>query len=396
MALGGVVHADGSIARQTEPGGGPLAARIGVGAVASSIGVSGLDDASAGVSGSGVAAADAEMVVTEDSPAGLDAPLDAPVERALAFLAATRTADVRGEDLWPEAGRKVLRLHFGRALARVPGVIAGDDPEEVHAMRVASRRMRAAWRVFGDGFEKAPTRRYRADLREVGGRLGTVRDLDVLLGILDGYGRRHGARATRGLLPLRTAWVAERETCRGVLVEHITSPAFIAFVTEHEAFLGAPEADLCAVERPSPGRVRGRMPATAWSAYHEVWAFDERMAGADLATLHQLRIAGKWLRYTLEFAREALASDAAALIEPVVALQDHLGDQHDLHVAATLAREFVAGDRPLTTKERAQVEGFFRRLDGRVAWHGERLSRVWRPIVSPDYRSRLGRALARL
>ena len=39
-------------------------------------------------------------------------------------------------------------------LARVPGVIAGEDAEEVHAMRVAARRMRAAWRVFGDGFER--------------------------------------------------------------------------------------------------------------------------------------------------------------------------------------------------------------------------------------------------
>jgi triphosphatase len=336
------------------------------------------------------------VTVTEDSSARPDAPLDAPVERALAFLAATRTADVRGEDLWPEAGRKVLRLHFARAIVRVPGVIAGEDPEEVHAMRVASRRMRAAWRVFGGGFERSATRRYRADLREVGGRLGTVRDLDVLLGILDGYGRRHGARATRGLLPLRAAWVAEREARRGVLVEHLSSPAFVAFVTEHEAFLGAPAAELGAVERPSPGRVRGRMPATAWTAYQEVWTFDDRVAGADLATLHQLRIAGKWLRYTLEFVREALASDAAALIEPVVALQDHLGDQHDLHVAATLAREFAAGDRPLTTKELAQVEGFVRRLDVRVAWHGERLPRVWSPLVSPAYRARLGRALARL
>ena len=325
-----------------------------------------------------------------------DAPLAAPVARAHSFLAATRAADVRGEDLWPEAGRKVLRLHFARAIVHVPGVIAGEDPEEVHAMRVASRRMRAAWRVFGDGFEKSATRRYRADLREVGGRLGTVRDLDVLLAILDDYGRRHGARATRGLLPLRAAWVAEREARRGTLVEHLSSPAFVAFVTEHEAFLGAAEGDLAAAGRSAPGRVRGRMPATAWSGYEEVWAFDEVVAGADLATLHRLRIAAKWLRYTLEFAREPLGSDAAALIEPVVELQDHLGDQHDRHVAATLARDFLGGDRALTAKERGQLEGFVRRLDSRVAWHGERLERVWRPLVGPAYRARLGRALGRL
>ena len=112
--------------------------------------------------------------------------------------------------------------------------------------------------------------------------------------------------------------------------------------------------------------------------------------------LHQLRIAGKWLRYTLEFVREALGDDAAPLIEPVVALQDHLGDQHDLHVAATLTRDFVAKHPGLSSRERVQLESFTRRLDGRVAWHGERLPRVWRPLVGPGYRSRFGRALTRL
>ena len=65
------------------------------------------------------------------------------------------SADVRSEDAWSEAGRKILGYHFGRVLTRVPGVVAGQDPEEVHAMRVAARRMRAAWRVFGDAYGAA-------------------------------------------------------------------------------------------------------------------------------------------------------------------------------------------------------------------------------------------------
>ncbi len=328
-------------------------------------------------------------------PAEVEA-LAGPVERARAYLAATRSSDVRGDDPWPEAGRKVLRLHFARMIVRVPGVLSGEDPEDVHAMRVASRRMRAAWRVFGGGFEKEATSRYRADLREAGQRLGTVRDLDVLLLIIDRYAARHGARATRGLLPLRAEWVAEREARRAVLVDHLASPAFVTFIAEHEAFLGASEEDLGDVERVRPRPVRGRMPATAWSAFDDMWAFEDDLAGADLATLHRLRIAGKWLRYTLEFVREALGDDAALLIEPVVALQDHLGDQHDLHVAATLARDFIAASPALSSRERAQLESLVARLDARVAWHGERLDRVWRPLVAPRYRSRLGRALSGL
>ena len=354
-----------------------------------------------GMTGAHDAGARGKTTTTTGAPDDMDATLDGgtlvdAVARAMALLAATRSPGVDGGDPWPEAGRKVLRLHFARMLVRVPGAMAGEDPEELHAMRVASRRMRAAWRVFGNGFESDATLRYRADLRAVGGLLGAVRDLDVLLDIVDGSAERHGARARRGLLPLRAGWVAERDARRTALVHHLSSPAFLSFVGEHEAFLGAAEGDLGSVERPRRGRVRGRMPATAWSEYERVWAFDERVAGADLATLHELRIAGKWLRYTLEFVREALVADAAPLIDPVVALQDHLGDQHDLHVAATLARDFIATHPELSAKETTELEGLVRRLDARVDWHGARLLRSWLPLVSPGYRSRLGRALARL
>ena len=54
------------------------------------------------------------------------------------------------------------------------------------------------------------------------------------------------------------------------------------------------------------------MPATIWGAYQDVWAFDGDLLAADLATLHQLRIAAKWLRYTLEFVREPLEPEATA------------------------------------------------------------------------------------
>ena len=138
------------------------------------------------------------------------------------------------------------------------------------------------------------------------------------------------------------------------------------------------------------------MPATAWAAYQAVWAFDDHVAGSDLVTLHQLRIAGKWLRYTLEFAREALEPEATPLIRRVVALQDHLGTQHDLHVAATLARDVAAGPAALSSHEIAATGRFVRSLDDGVGRLGRTFGRTWRPLVAPDYRRRLGRALAQL
>lgn len=317
-------------------------------------------------------------------------------KEAMERLAVGRTPGVRGDDPWAEAGRKVLRFHLARMLARVPGVIAGEDPEEVHAMRVAARRMRAAWRVFGDGFEGEARRRYVRDLRETGARLGAVRDLDVLLEILAAHGAHRSEHGRAGLAPLLRAWDAEREARRVELVASLESEQFAGFVSEYAAF--AETEGLAAVEVAphAPRLVRERMPSTAWAAYGPVWAFDAGLAEADLATLHQLRIAGKWLRYTLEFVRESMEPEATALIRPVVALQDHLGAQHDFHVAATLAREFASGSETLTSHERKSIERFVRELDEGVAQSGRAFKPTWRALVAPAYRRRLGRGLARL
>jgi CHAD domain-containing protein len=137
------------------------------------------------------------------------------------------------------------------------------------------------------------------------------------------------------------------------------------------------------------------MPATIWDAYQAVWAFDGALETADLATFHELRIAAKWLRYTLEFVREPLEPASTALIRPVVALQDHLGDQHDQHVAGSLAREF-ATSTALTDVQAKSIEKFIVHLDQSVARLGRGFGSAWRPIVAASYRRGLGRAIARL
>jgi CHAD domain-containing protein len=126
-----------------------------------------------------------------------------------------------------------------------------------------------------------------------------------------------------------------------------------------------------------------------------VWAFDGAIATADLATLHELRIAAKWLRYTLEFVRGPLDPEATALIRPVVALQDHLGDQHDQHVAAQRAREW-AGSTIMADREVRSVGKLVTALEAGVGRLGASLDAAWQPLVAPGYRRRLGRAIARL
>src|SRR5207247_10099114 len=72
-----------------------------------------------------------------------------------------------------------------RALACEAGVRAGVDPEDLHKLRVALRRFRAAARVFGQAVDRAAARpvadQLAADAAAVAGPLGSVRDRDVFI-----------------------------------------------------------------------------------------------------------------------------------------------------------------------------------------------------------------------
>ncbi len=333
--------------------------------------------------------------VPSTGPIPATTPPEETARRALERLEAAATTEINGDDPWAEAGRRVIRRHLTRMLGHVAGSLDGEDPEEIHAMRVAGRRVRAAWRVFGDGFEPEARRRYRDDLRAIGGHLGAVRDMDVRLGILDAYAGERSSRRRVVLEPLRTTWRAERDARHAGLVEILRSTAFERFVSDYLAL--ALEDGLHA--RPTrgnrPSTVRTRMPAGIWDAYQSVWAFDAGLPGADMATLHQLRIEAKWLRYAIEFARESLEPESTLLLRRVVALQDRLGDIHDLDGAAGLAREFDPGAGRRARIERAAVDRFERRLVARTDRIRRDLGPTWRAVSGSGYRRTLGGALAR-
>ena len=262
-------------------------------------------------------------------------------------------------------------------------------------MRVAARRMRAAWRVFGDGFEPDAARRYRRELRDIGRRLGAVRDLDVLIELVEAHREHRGGRLRAGLEPLIASWRADRAARRIDLLAAFASERFTTFTDDYARLVETPGHAAIAMAPHAPALVRNRMPATAWSAYQAVWAFEPEVATADLATLHQLRIAAKWLRYTLEFVRDPMQPEAPRLIKAVVAIQDHLGVQHDRHVAATLATTF-ARTAALNEAQRRSIARLVTDLEDGVEQGRRTFGSAWRPIAGPAYRRGLGRAIARL
>jgi CHAD domain-containing protein/uncharacterized protein YjbK len=347
------------------------------------------------VVGPGAADADAGSTDSERSASGAS---EDAAQCVSADRPTPRTLGVLPDDSLPEAVRKILAFHFARLRAKEKGTRSGSSVEDLHDMRVAARRMRAAWRVFDDAFRPNRTRDLRRRLRTLSDRLGAVRDLDVLIENLETYQTGLDSDDRAGLDPLLSLWRRQRAAARQLLMDELDAPRHSHFMDDMEAFLEAGAMSAATVASPTvPHRVRDRLPSQIWAAYEAVRAYDLVLPWADIETLHQLRIASKWLRYDLEFFGETLGPEAGRLTDRVVALQDFLGCLHDADVAAKLARDvLVARAGELSGPERDAIGAYLHSREREVARRRRALGPVWRAVTGAPFRRALGRATAAL
>ncbi len=278
-----------------------------------------------------------------------------PVEEAAGQRAEKEPKSVAGpcgpglepDDTMAEAGRKTLLFHFERMLAHEAGTRLGEDVEELHDMRVATRRMRASLPVFGDYLDLKKMKPFVKALKRTGRSLGGVRDLDVFAEKTNKYLKGLPQERINELDPLMRVWASQRELSRKVMLAYLDSDDYANFVEKFGDFLHTPLAGALPAGWQSTGpvayAVRHVVPIAIYRRLADVRAYDEWMMepNVPLERYHQLRIASKGLRYTLEYFREVLGPEAKSVIDDVKALQDNLGDLQDAVVACNLLRDFL-------------------------------------------------------
>ncbi len=306
-------------------------------------------------------------------------------------------------DSLAEAGRKVLGFHFGRMLTHEPGTRLGSDIEALHDMRVATRRMRAAFRVFGSGFTKKAGKPLLARLRATGRALGQVRDLDVFVEKLHHYQQALPEGERAGLQPLLEAWLAQREQARQEMLAYLDSDKYLKFKQDFLAFvttagLGAKPIPM---DVPTPYQLRHLVPGLIYERYEAVHAFEVVLDHATLEILHQLRITFKQFRYALEFFAEILGKESQKVIQEVKALQDHLGELNDARVACDLLRDFLAewdqNQRHLLLAERQSPIPLVAYLETKLEEQQRLMAtfpQAWARFNHPDFRRNLALALS--
>jgi CHAD domain-containing protein len=244
-------------------------------------------------------------------------------------------------DTMGQAAVKVLAFHHERMLRHEPGTRLGDDIEALHDMRVATRRMRAALRVFEAAVHPRALASLGKGLRRTGRALGPVRDLDVFREKTLRYCQSLPEGQRGGLVEFLDVIEARREAAREQMIAYLDGQKYARFKANMEGFLSGAAAE----GTPGCGDAVGDVaPIAVQERLADVLAFDPQVSLPDPPPerLHELRIVCKWLRYTLEFFQEVLGPGTRRAIAEVVALQDHLGALQDAVVAGEILRDYLA------------------------------------------------------
>lgn len=334
---------------------------------------------------------DVRIGTPDDAPAPALADAgDAQPAPELVARAAAVAQNISGGEPVSEGARRALRRFFDKLLAREDAVRKGEDPEDVHQMRVATRRLRAALQVLEGVYDSEMIRRYRRGLRRIAEPLGRVRDQDVFLAHVLAHREALPAEERAALDPLVAAIAAAREQARAALLAELGSRRYLRFQRRFAAFLTTPEVGaLAPADHSPPPRVRDYAGSAIWRRYEQWRAYEVALADPSDELLHQARIAGKRLRYTLEFFADALGPSAEQALAPLGALQESLGHLQDGVVARAHVEALEMSGDP-------GAQAYLAAGDAERAQHLAEFPRLWEKVASATYRRRLSEMIVKL
>ncbi|QQR71361.1 MAG: CHAD domain-containing protein [Methanolinea sp.] len=253
-------------------------------------------------------------------------------------------------------GLQYIRESWQALVREAEGARTGDDPEHVHRMRVASRRLRAAMPVFKSCFPRKKYRLWQEEIKSITASLGEARDLDVQVAFIGEYLGRHGYDCPEGGRPAPGACPPDiAALLRDLRQKRRSVQPAVEAVAVSLGEGGALHGFGMALANPRPG-TRGRdkpgklarkAQKTISSRAAGLLAYDPAVYDPDAVTRHhEMRIAAKRLRYTLEIFNRLSGGALKTAIRRIRAIQDVLGQVHDCDVWIGYLPAFMPSQEP--------------------------------------------------
>ena len=241
------------------------------------------------------------------------------------------------------AGEVVLAYARSQAAAlqSLDPMVRRGEPESVHDLRVAIRRLRSILKSAAKTMGMPGVARLRAELKWLGGVLGEARDIEVLEPYLQSRLAEMAVELVMGPVQARvSAYFAPRAaSARAALLEALDSGRYFGLLNDLDQALRGPLRGAIAG---SPAA--GVLPGMAHRARRRVRRLARRAGRAPAGqpretALHETRKAAKDARYTAEAASLTGRRKDRRLAARMKRLQSVLGDHHDAVVARDTSRD---------------------------------------------------------
>ena len=272
-----------------------------------------------------------------------------------------------------------------RALIRlIPSIHEAKDPEGVHKMRVATRRLRAALPLFRSCMRKKDYKRWISEIKRVTTALGRARDLDVQIEFLtdfrDSMLENHDIPDFgTGINALITSLSEERSMIQPILDSAVERIVKKEVIQEIKSYLRRYSGlwSTCSAN----DAVREVIDKGSQFIFETVDILKKKSDAIydplDISGHHQMRIAAKKLRYTLEAFQVILPLQVKEIEKGVKKLQDLLGEVHDCDVWINDLPVFITDQVDQYWKEAGEWEKIKRDINYLIANRKEKRQELY-------------------
>lgn len=276
------------------------------------------------------------------------------------------------------------------AIVTLDPAVRLDTYDSVHRMRVATRRLRSAFRSYRKVLDRTVTDPIGAELKWLAAELGIDRDREVLTA-------RIGERLAEVPVELRLGPVAarleiwshaRRTGSRDRLIGVLDGERYLALLDTLDAFLADPPLREAAA-RPAAEVIRKAVLRDYERLADRLEPVLDAPSGPERdVVLHEARKDAKRARYAAEVARPALGAPAKAFAGLMTEVQELLGDHQDSVVAREALRELAvqahtAGESTFT------VGLLYGREEALAAARERELPGLWAEVSRREHRAAL-------
>jgi triphosphatase len=224
-----------------------------------------------------------------------------------------------------------IRRYWSAWNRHEPGARLGDDPEELHDLRVAGRRLDAILRQFRSSLP-ASFLDVRATLKTVLRALGSVRDLDVALSELESFSHKLPKSERVSIKPLKQHLVSERSRAHARMLRVLDSIWVQKNLHELTTVLAAAPV---ASQHSAPELALRVAPELVRRRYRKLRKRADRLTlASSMDEFHEVRGQVKKLRYALEAVAVIYGKPASEMLRALCRWQEKLGVQQDAAVAS--------------------------------------------------------------